>query len=79
MIPDAGVEIPRNKYGEPRIDVGQSVPIGFALASPEGKPLSNRNLTVGVYSVEWRWWWDQYYEDLSNYNTRPHDNALAQW
>ncbi len=72
----AGVEIPRNKYGDPRIDVGQSAPIRFALASPDGKPLANRNLSVGVYSVEWRWWWDQYYEDLSNYNTSTHYNAL---
>ena len=75
----AGVEIPKNKYGEPQIETGKSTPLRFALADPEGKPLANRTLSVGVYAVEWRWWWDQYDEQMSNYNSSTHYNAKGRF
>lgn len=73
----AGIEIPKNTYNEPRIDLGKSAPIRFALVSPDGKPLESRDLSVGVYTVEWRWWWDQFYENVSTYNTSTHYNAIS--
>lgn len=74
-----GIEIPNNKYGEPRIEVGQTSPIRFAVVTPDGKPVINRDLSIGVYSVNWRWWWDQYYEDVSSYNTSTHYNAVSRY
>ena len=72
----AGIEIPRNAYGEPQTEVNKSAPVRFAVASPDGTPLEGRRLSVGIYAVEWRWWWDAYGEDLSSYNTATHYNAV---
>lgn len=72
----AGIEIPHNAYGEPQTDVNKEATIRLAAASPDGAPLAGRRLSVGIYSVEWRWWWDAYGEDMSSYNTATHYNAI---
>lgn len=73
----AGVEIPKDAYGDPRTEVGKAAPLRLVLLDPHGKPLSNRKLQIGIYGVEWRWWWDRYAEDMSNYNTSTHYNAVS--
>ncbi len=72
----AGIRIPANKYGEQRLDVKEKGNISFVSLSKDGKPLSNRRLNVGVYRVEWRWWWDSGYDNVSRYNTSTHYDAL---
>lgn len=32
-----------------------------------GKPLAEKNTEVTVYELEWRWWWDDEAEDLTEY------------
>jgi uncharacterized protein YfaS (alpha-2-macroglobulin family) len=34
-----------------------------------GRPKSVRNLEVKIYKVEWRWWWDESSDNVSNYNS----------
>lgn len=70
-----GVEIPKNKYDEPRVEVGENGRIRFVMVDENGKPLANRDLNVGFYRVNWRWWWDQGYDNVSNYNSTTHNNA----
>ncbi|MEY4133697.1 MAG: hypothetical protein RL386_47, partial [Bacteroidota bacterium] len=72
----AGVEVPRNDRGEPQVEVDKTAPIRLAVASPDGAPLAGRRVNVGVYALEWRWWWDEYGEDVSSYNTATHYNAV---
>lgn len=71
----AGVEIPKNKYDEPRVEVGENGRIRFVMVDELGKPLANRTINVGFYRVNWRWWWDQGYDNVSNYNSTTHNNA----
>ena len=33
----------------------------------QGKKSGNRKLTVQVYKIEWRWWWNRGYDNLSRY------------
>lgn len=72
----AGLEIPKDNYGDPRTEAGRYVPLRLVALNPQGKPLRNRTLRIGIYQVEWRWWWDRYEEDVSNYNTSTHYNAV---
>ncbi|MCB0572850.1 MAG: alpha-2-macroglobulin, partial [Phaeodactylibacter sp.] len=72
----AGIRIPTNKYGEQRFDVKEKGQVNFVSVSKDGQPLSNRKLSVGVYRVEWRWWWDNGYDNISRYNTSTHYDAL---
>lgn len=71
-----GLEIPRNKYGSPQFEVGKNNTIGLVNVDKNGKPLTNRRLSIGLYKVEWRWWWDQYQENEANYNSGEHVGAV---
>ena len=72
----AGMEIPKNKYGSPQFEVGKSNTIRLVDVDKNGKPVSGRRLSIGLYKVEWRWWWDQYQENEANYNSGEHVGAV---
>ncbi len=71
----AGVELPKNKYGEKRLDINKDGKLRFAALSKSGAPKSGEKLSVGLYRVEWRWWWDEGEDNISRYNTGTHFNA----
>ena len=70
-----GISIPENQYGEKRMDINQPGAINFVAVDNQGKALANRKLKVGLYRVEWRWWWDNGYDNVSRYNTSSHYDA----
>lgn len=71
-----GVNIPANKYGEKRFDIDKDGTMQFALLDDKGNPINNKKLNVGLYKVNWRWWWDQGWDNLSRYNHSSHYNAI---
>jgi len=72
----AGVAIPQNKYGEKRLEIDQKGKLTFALVDQNGKALSGKQLNIGLYKVQWRWWWDQSYDNVARYNSSQHYDAL---
>jgi len=68
----AGIFIPKNKYDEKRLDIGKKSTIDFVLVDKEGQAISNKNVSVGLYRVNWRWWWDSGRENLSKFNSSQH-------
>lgn len=74
----AGVSIPENKYGEKRLDIDKAGKIGFVAVDEKGVAISNKTLKIGLYRVQWRWWWDRGYDNVSRYNTSNHFDALQQ-
>ncbi len=73
----AGISIPENNSGEKRVDIGNDGRFKFAAVDERGNPLSNRNLSVGLYRVEWRWWWDTSEDFISQFNSLNHFNAIS--
>lgn len=73
----AGVLVTENKYGEKRMDIGKEGQVKVAAVDENGKPMSGKNLSVGLYRVEWRWWWDSEDGGVSQYNSSNHFNALS--
>lgn len=71
----AGVAIPTNRYKQKRLNINEAKDIEFALVDTEGNPLSGRDLNVGLYRVNWRWWWDRNDSQVSRYNSSTHMNA----
>jgi uncharacterized protein YfaS (alpha-2-macroglobulin family) len=63
-----GVRTPRNRYGYPRLDIGETETVQLAAVNTEGQPASGRKLTVELMRVEWRWWWDDSDRDGARYN-----------
>ncbi len=72
----AGLEIPLNQYGEPRIEVGSKGLIRLLTVDTSGTPVPNRKLSLGMYRLDWRWWWDEGEDYVSRYNSSNHYNAL---
>jgi alpha-2-macroglobulin len=41
--------------------------LDIVTLSSNGTPQPQRNVTVEVYKIDWRWWWDRSSDDLSSY------------
>ena len=72
----AGVELPEDRNGQKRLTVDQNSSVSFAAVDPDGRPLGGRSLSVGLYRVQWRWWWDRGEDNISRYNSGNHYDAL---
>ncbi len=70
-----GVNLPKSPYGENRLELEQEEKINFVAVDENGQPKSNRNLKIGLYKVEWRWWWDNGYDQATRYNSSNHYDA----
>ena len=73
----AGILIPKNQYGEKRVDIGKEGKLKIVAVDDKGNLLKNKNLTVGLYRVEWRWWWDSNDDYVSQFNSSNHFNAVS--
>ncbi|NRB61822.1 MAG: hypothetical protein HRU40_02110 [Saprospiraceae bacterium] len=73
----AGVNIPKNQYQEPRLEINQEGSLGIVTVDPKGRPVGNRSVTARIYQVDWRWWWDDGYDNMSRFNTASNYRPLA--
>ncbi len=64
-----GVKVPKGSLYAGTLEVDKTHKIEFATVTEEGKSMSN-SISVKVYKVEWRYWWDRYDNDLSSYISR---------
>lgn len=71
----AGIGLPRKQWGEKRLDLDKSSQIDFVVVDPAGNPVNQHQLQVGIYRVNWRWWWDYGYDEVSRYNSTTHYDA----
>ncbi|MFD2588355.1 alpha-2-macroglobulin [Croceitalea marina] len=61
-----GLRSPEAKrYGSFLTD--ENTTFDMASVNADGKPAANRNLKVKVFKIEWRWWWNRGYDNLSRY------------
>ena len=42
-----------------------------------GNPVARDNLILDVYEVEWRWWWDQANDQVTNYNAKRLTHSIS--
>jgi len=72
-----GIFLPKNSYNQKRFGIGKEGKIEVVAVDKEGNPLKGRKLKMGVYRVNWRWWWDRNNgSEESKYNTSTHYGAL---
>jgi uncharacterized protein YfaS (alpha-2-macroglobulin family) len=72
----AGVRLPKNDWGESSLILERENAVSVVVVDADGKPLANRSLSLGLYQVEWRWWWDDGRDNVSQYNSSSHHNAF---
>ena len=61
-----GMRSPKgNAYGSFFTDENQTFDV--VVVDKDGKPIQRNNLEVKIYKIEWRWWWNSSYDNLSSY------------
>ena len=61
-----GLRSPKgNDYGSFFTDENQTFDV--VVVDANGNPIKRNNLEVKVYKIEWRWWWNSSYDNLSSY------------
>lgn len=54
-----GIGIPIDQNKEKRIDINKTKSVDIIVVDKNGVPVRNQRVDVGVYRVEWHWWWEQ--------------------
>ncbi|MBC3845927.1 hypothetical protein H8K90_06020 [Winogradskyella echinorum] len=73
-----GLQSPKgNNYGSFFTDENQTFDI--ATVTAEGKPIQRNKLEVKVYKIEWRWWWNSSYDNLSSYVSSNYHRPVQQY
>ncbi len=63
------VGICTNQNGKEFLETDKPHILKFAIVTPEGTPLANKNIDVKIYKVDWYWWWssdDSYLADFAS-------------
>ncbi|MCF6307534.1 MAG: MG2 domain-containing protein [Flavobacteriaceae bacterium] len=61
-----GLQSPETeRYGS--YDTDTNIEFEVATVNAQGKASGNRKLTVKIYKIEWRWWWNRSSDNLSRY------------
>jgi uncharacterized protein YfaS (alpha-2-macroglobulin family) len=71
-----GVGLPKDRYEQNRIDLNTASNVKFVVVNEAGKPIANRKLNIGLYKVNWRWWWDTYEDYVESFNATDHNAAI---
>lgn len=62
-----GIKVPEPKDNSSYLETDIDHHIQIATIDEFGKATSRSNIEVKVYKLDWRWWWDNYNQDLSSY------------
>ncbi len=62
-----GIKLPQGESGSGILYTGKTHKIDIATVDYTGKPTSVSNLKFELYKLDWRWWWDQYNDEIANY------------
>lgn len=68
-----GIKSPKGIYDK-SLDLNVSNDLAVVVLDEDGKPLANKKVLIGVYKVNWNWWWD--HDEITNFNSSSHLGAL---
>ncbi|WP_299365092.1 MG2 domain-containing protein [Winogradskyella sp.] len=73
-----GLRSPKgSRYGS--YFTGEDHTFEIATVNTDGKPLQRQNLEVKIYKIEWRWWWNSSYDNLSSYVSSNYHRPVQQY
>ena len=72
-----GLNSPKgNYYSSYFTDTNQT--FDLAVVDKNGEPIKRDNLEIKVYKIEWRWWWNSSYDNLSNYVSSSYHRPILE-
>ncbi|MDP3556836.1 MAG: MG2 domain-containing protein [Bacteroidota bacterium] len=73
-----GIKMPTGEKNSGILYTDKEHLIDIATVDPLGNPVSRANLKFELYKLEWRWWWDQYNDELANYASDDYHRSIQQ-
>ena len=73
-----GIGIPTDQNKEKRIDINKTTSVDIIVVDKNGTPIKNQRVDVGVYRVEWHWWWEQNSRQASAFQSGKNLAAVLQ-
>jgi uncharacterized protein YfaS (alpha-2-macroglobulin family) len=71
-----GLKLPTAKRDTLQVDEDHTVDIASVTA--RGAAVANRKLSVKLYKIDWRWWWDRGNDSLASYVTRESSTRVRE-
>lgn len=56
---------------------GEDHSVRIATVDANGNPISRKGLEAKLYKLDWKWWWDNSYDYLSNYVGRSYRSPVS--
>jgi len=64
----AGIKLPEGESNTGILYTNRDNTISVATVDYKGNPVSRSHMRMELYKLEWRWWWEQYRDELANYS-----------
>ncbi len=64
-----GIKLPEGEQNSGILYTDREQTISVATVDYLGNPVSRSNMKFELYKLEWRWWWDQYNDDVAGYES----------
>lgn len=72
-----GIKMPNLANEYDYYETNSDIPVDLACLNKMGLPVSgSNNINIKIYKIEYRWWWDQSDEDLSDYATNEYNQLI---
>lgn len=71
-----GIKIPESEWGGHYLKSGIPQKMAMIVVDADGKPVANRELSLGLYSAEWNWWYNESNYNLLKYNSSDHTGSI---
>jgi len=52
-----GLALPTSTWGYPRINIGEDSHVDVIVVDSDGRPQTNKEVSIGIYDVHWSWWY----------------------
>jgi len=72
----AGIRLPEGKWGGKRVSIDGGSTIDVGTVNTSGEAVSGRKLSIGLYRVNWRYWWQDNNDNVARLNSSRHTEAM---
>jgi alpha-2-macroglobulin len=71
-----GIQLPEGEKSSGILYTGREHQIRIATVNAKGQPVSKNRIKAEVYKLSWRWWWDQYEDELANFTASDYNKPI---
>jgi len=64
-----GIRLPKGDKARGMLLTDEDQEVNVICLDSDGKPAANRELSYEFYKVEWKWWWEQFNDNMSQYSS----------